>query len=67
MNRYSLLFFVVVVGGVQVACSGQQPITMRHPVNQKTVQCKDESCASRYEAAGYMRLTEAQKAQLGIK
>jgi len=66
MNRYSLFFFVA-VAGAQMACSSQQPIAMRHPVNQKTVQCRDESCAARYEAAGYMRLSEAQKAQLGIK
>lgn len=66
MRWYSLFLFLV-AAGAQMACSNPQPITMRHPVNQKTVHCEDESCALQYEAAGYMRLTEAQKAQLGIK
>lgn len=44
----------------QAACS-KNPITMWHPVSKKSVQCADEQCALRYEAAGYMRLTEKAK------
>ena len=66
MKRYSLLFLVV-VAGLQVACSKAPIHTMRHPISQKTVGCADESCASQYEAAGYVRLNEAQKARLGLQ
>jgi len=65
MRPYCLLFLLVVAGG-QASCATPS-ITMRHPVNGKVVQCVNEPCAAQYEAVGYARLTDAQKAQLGLK
>ena len=57
---------LVVVVGAQVACSTPS-ITMWHPINQKVVRCVDEPCAAQYEAAGYTRVSDAQKKVLGLK
>ena len=66
MTRYLLWFFVLVLS-VQVGCAEKSAIIMFNPVSQTRVQCADEACAAQYEAAGYVRLTEEQKAKLGIK
>jgi hypothetical protein len=66
MTRYVLSFFVLALS-VQMGCAEKSAIIMFNPASQKRVQCADNACAAQYEAAGYVRLTEEQKAQLGIK
>jgi hypothetical protein len=66
MTRY-VLWFSLFVLSVQVGCAEKSPIIMWHPVSQKRVHCADQACATQYEAAGYVQLTEEQKAKLGIK